>query len=737
MKKFSFPQFTLSLKTRLIAGSLAISVLSLLLAIGAVIFMINKQQTTAAHALIKNALTIMTDELRARQEKLFADTRQLAQMEGISTKIKFLLPQKTQANDVSMLNTYQELTNAVYNIGVTANASTMAIYDRDGDVAAFMLKRPTDMVIGYASGFPSPVFQILTATSGNAPQNENWRAETEVAGIAPTFGRPIPAREQTRIEQREQEICLVAYVPVMGQIFEKEKRKMETTQLGVAVAIQPLDEAFISRMARLTNTAPQIFTPQGLSVGEIPDYRAFDWERLPAAATASASAFDMNALLLNDVSISDRAYFQGSLPLTDGGAAVGALAALHSKEVARANTLEMIRALLLVGLGCAVLSAPLALLFSHSLQQPISMLAKIAHSIAEGDLTHDIALQRSDEIGVLAEAFRTMMTTLTDVVSKVKAAANHIADEGRVLQASTEQMAQGASQQAAASEESSAAMEQMSANLRQTADNAKAAEQIALKSAAEAQQGGDAVSKIVTAMQTIEERIAVIQQIALQTNLLSMNATIEAAKAQDYGKGFAVVASEVRTLANYSRDAASEIERLVKSCVGITDEAGQILQRLVPNSEKTAHIVQEICAATLEQHTGTEQVNQAVQQLDAVIQQNAGITEQLAATAESLSTQAEALQELIAFFTVRERRQETPNAPDTRQLMVKVLQSLLSGEEVTPALSAELITALSAVPPQTPESFGKSEHEHSVENVAPLSASTGDNDALDDEFEHF
>ena len=283
MKKFSFPQFTLSLKTRLIAGSLAISVLSLLLAIGAVIFMINKQQTTAAHALIKNALTIMTDELRARQEKLFADTRQLAQMEGISTKIKFLLPQKMQFNDVSMLNTYQELTNAVYNIGVTANASKMAIYDRDGDVAAFMLKRPTDMVIGYASGFPSPVFQILTATSGNAPQNESWRAETVVAGIAPTFGRPIPEREQTRVEQLDQEICFVAYVPVMGQIFDKETRKMETKQLGVAVAIQPLDEAFISRMARLTNTAPQIFTPQGVSVGEIPDYRAFDWERLPSA----------------------------------------------------------------------------------------------------------------------------------------------------------------------------------------------------------------------------------------------------------------------------------------------------------------------------------------------------------------------------------------------------------------------------------------------------------------------
>lgn len=109
----------------------------------------------------------------------------------------------------------------------------------------------------------------------------------------------------------------------------------------------------------------------------------------------------------------------------------------------------------------------------------------------------------------------------------------------------------------------------------------------------------------------------------------------------------------------------------------------------------------------------------------------------LAATAESLSTQAEALQELIAFFTVRERRQETPHAPDTRQIMIKVLQSLLSGEEVTPDLSAELITALSAAPPQTPESFGKSEHEPSVKNVAPLSASTGDHDALDDEFEHF
>jgi len=197
-------------------------------------------------------------------------------------------------------------------------------------------------------------------------------------------------------------------------------------------------------------------------------------------------------------------------------------------------------------------------------------------------------------------------------------------------------------------------MEEMAANIRQSADNAKLTEQIARQSAEDARAGKQAVTNIIQAMEVIASRISVIQEIASQTNMLSLNATIEASKAQDYGKGFSVVASSVRDLARQTRDAADEIRRLVHSSVNLSAQAGEVLQRLLPNSEKTAELVQEICAASQEQSNGVEHVNQAIQQLDMVTQHNAATAEELASTAESLTTQADALRQTMAFFTVRE-----------------------------------------------------------------------------------
>ncbi|MHB1400754.1 MAG: methyl-accepting chemotaxis protein, partial [Trichloromonadaceae bacterium] len=210
----------------------------------------------------------------------------------------------------------------------------------------------------------------------------------------------------------------------------------------------------------------------------------------------------------------------------------------------------------------------------------------------------------------------------------------------------------GATEQAASAEEASSSMEQMAANIRQNADNALQTEKIAVKSAADAQAGGQAVAQTVSAMKEIAGKISIIEEIARQTNLLALNAAIEAARAGEHGKGFAVVASEVRKLAERSQLAAAEISQLSGSSVEVAEKAGAMLVRMVPDIQRTAELVQEIAAASKEQDTGAEQVNKAIQQLDQVIQQNASASEEMASTAEELSGQAEQLQHTIAFFKV-------------------------------------------------------------------------------------
>jgi methyl-accepting chemotaxis protein len=280
----------------------------------------------------------------------------------------------------------------------------------------------------------------------------------------------------------------------------------------------------------------------------------------------------------------------------------------------------------------------------------LSATAAVADAISKGDLTVN-AKPRSDK-DTLAVALEAMVQRLREVVADASTAAQNVALGSQELSASASQLSQGATEQASAAEEASASMEQMASNVKQNADNAGQTEKIARQSAKDAELSGNAVSRAVEAMQTIAEKITIVQEIARQTDLLALNAAVEAARAGEHGRGFAVVASEVRKLAERSQSAAAEISSLSAGTVKVAQEAGGMLAKLVPDIKRTAELVEEITAACREQDVGSAQINQAIQQLDQVAQQNASVSEQVSATSDELAAQSEQLQTTIAFFRV-------------------------------------------------------------------------------------
>jgi methyl-accepting chemotaxis protein len=284
----------------------------------------------------------------------------------------------------------------------------------------------------------------------------------------------------------------------------------------------------------------------------------------------------------------------------------------------------------------------------NTLIAAMNEITSAAEEISGGNLTVDIR-ERSQQ-DKLMQALASMVSGLTQTVSDIRSIAGEVSAASQSISTASVQVSKGASAQAAAAEEASSSMEEMVSNIKQNADNAQQTDKIANKSAKDALESGKSVLEAVAAMKEIANKISIIEEIARQTNLLALNAAIEAARAGEHGKGFAVVAAEVRKLAERSQKAAGEINQLSATTLKVSEKSGEMLDKLVPDIQRTAELVQEISAASKEQDTGAEQINKALQQLEQVIQQNASASEEMASTTEELTGQSEQLVSALSFF---------------------------------------------------------------------------------------
>jgi methyl-accepting chemotaxis protein len=266
----------------------------------------------------------------------------------------------------------------------------------------------------------------------------------------------------------------------------------------------------------------------------------------------------------------------------------------------------------------------------------------------------------------IVEGINATLESIVNPIIIVNAAIDSINTAAREISAGNSDLSHRTEQQAASLEETAASMEELASTVKQNADNARQARQMAVTASDVAVKGGNMVQQVVTTMSAINESarkivdiISVIDGIALQTNILALNAAVEAARAGEQGRGFAVVASEVRNLAQRSAAAAKEIKALIGDSVEkvedgskLVGEAGKTMDEIVASVKRVTDIMTEIAAASMEQSSGINQVNQAVTQMDDVTQQNAALVEQAAAAAESLEEQASTLSETMSQFRI-------------------------------------------------------------------------------------
>ena len=289
--------------------------------------------------------------------------------------------------------------------------------------------------------------------------------------------------------------------------------------------------------------------------------------------------------------------------------------------------------------------------------------------VAEGDLSNSIEGDYQGQFGDVQQNINRTIANLTNIVTDIRGAADIIRTGANEILSGNNNLSARTEQQASGLEQTAASMEELAGTVRNNAEHAHQADQLAIKAREMAEQGGQVVGDAIQGMEEIHESsekiaeiIGVIDEIAFQTNLLSLNASVEAARAGEQGRGFAVVATEVRNLAQRSATAAKEIKELIQDSGNkvqtgsrLVNESGRTLEDIVIGVKKVGDIIAEIAVAGQEQKSGIDQVNQAVTHMDEATQQNAALAEETSAASISMNERAEELVRLVAYFNLSDQ----------------------------------------------------------------------------------
>ena len=609
-------------KNKLLAMALGVVLIVVLASTAISAFIVIRRNVEETYRSLEKDFAVVLHEMADLREKIRKETRQVVLSADIGGAVNFLSGYKARPNVNFTESTYRGMLRDLYDMALTSGLWRIAVYDGDGDIVAFVRTENGETLLGFPHGNGDRIaYQIAAPGQYEKFEQFVWTLADSIPATDIPPRAEIPDREDLRFESVGNSLALVASVPAMAEIFDRNSGKPESEIMGAVVATTRLREVFSRRISLLTGADVQMFPNSGPGAGTLDDYGV-----LEIAPETAETTIDGNPVVLGEVRLGEQRYAQGALTLRRDGNAVGTVAVLRSfsDNETLANALDLVKLQCVVAGISLLLILPLTLFIARSVSRPISGV-----------------------VSVLNEGFREFI-----------AVSEKIRDAG-------ESTSRGSAEQTEFVGEAAASLESVSVGTKGNVDNAARTDALMKVLNGEMVEAERAMNELVRSMKDIESSsgetqriIQTMDEISFQTNLLALNAAVEAARAGQAGAGFGVVAGEVKNLAMRASESVKTSSGLIGDTIDKVKAGSEIVERfrdilvtVLKSSEQVGALVENTTENSAEQARGVERVQRTFDDMETVARRNAGNAELTADLSREMGERVEGMRDAVERLT--------------------------------------------------------------------------------------
>ncbi|MBF0572937.1 MAG: methyl-accepting chemotaxis protein [Desulfamplus sp.] len=636
-----------TIKSKFIVGALVMAIVLMSSSAAIVAVIVGKQTRAGIDTNLIKTTNIIKDELISQQLTMMEQCKRFVSSNDMAAHIKFLHDYPGKSAISTTRSTFVGNTEKLFQSLSVNKFSSMATYGIDGNLITFVVSQKDGK---YYAGFHLFEADNSAFVGGELAANEQLNdskfldnAQQPDIPIKIDFSKIDISSEIAIFTANNNNLAIKVTIPIMGNGYNPKTEQVEPIPLGILITYYNISSAFSKKIKTMTDLDINIYMNGKYVDGTLKDYQSYEKQDVQTKQIFKKSkTLKDQQIYIDEFKLNNNKYFHALIPLFDGEALVGTIAAIQSGTIISVNIKNILIQLGIVNILCILCMIPVIWFLSLRLSKPLKEMVNRLKDIAEGegDLTMRLEKKSNDEIGDLAQWFNVFIEKLQGIIGQIAENSNHLNRSSQDMASLSEQMSANSCDMvgnisqttdsveevnesfisvAAAMEESStnlsmivAASEEMAVTINEVSRKTESASKVSSDAVAKATGISNRIKELGSAAMTIGKVTDIINDISEQTNLLALNATIEAARAGEAGKGFTVVAGEIKELAKQTAVATKDIKEQIDGIQQSTERTAKDIEEILSVINNVNTTVTSIVSDVGEQSSATQEINENV-----------------------------------------------------------------------------------------------------------------------------